>query len=237
MPNENMKVIAIMSRKGGAGKTSLGRALVSAAMSRGKRCLVLDADPQFEYVRWAQRLKINDPLFQIEPLKMTKDLSDLIETAYENDTADYVVIDTKGADGAWADDVAAESDAIIVPMKIGGGDLEITRDTYNWYVGLRTRTDNPETLPSFQVILSDWPAKPSKTETSIEEQAIKLFPVMNDYFVKRKQHVDASEHGFLHQIAKQRRESRNPLLRHHAKLYDEAVEEAGAILDSLVGDK
>ena len=237
MPNDNMKVIAIMSRKGGAGKTTLGRSMVSAAMSQGKRCLVLDADPQHEFIRWANRLSISDPLFRIEPLDVVSELTAKVEEAWQNDTADFIFIDTKGADGAWADDVAAESDAIVVPMKISGGDLEITRDTYNWYAGLRKRTDNPETLPTFYVILSDWPMKPSKTETSVEEQAIKLFPVMKDYFVKRKQHVDASEQGFLHDIAKQRRESKNPLQRVHAKHYTEALDEAASILKALSGEK
>ena len=40
MPNEDMKVIAVMSRKGGAGKTTLIRALASAAMREGKWKLV-----------------------------------------------------------------------------------------------------------------------------------------------------------------------------------------------------
>ena len=59
MPNENMKVITVMTRKGGAGKTMLTRALTSAAMSQGKKCLVLDADPQQALFRWAKKLEIS----------------------------------------------------------------------------------------------------------------------------------------------------------------------------------
>ncbi|MEP4845481.1 ParA family protein, partial [Roseibium sp.] len=53
MPNDDLKVIAIITRKGGAGKTTLTRALISAAMAQGKRCLVFDADPQQALARWA----------------------------------------------------------------------------------------------------------------------------------------------------------------------------------------
>ena len=63
MPNEDIKVILVITRKGGAGKTILTRALISAAMARGKRCLVFDADPQQALARWAIKLKIDDPLF------------------------------------------------------------------------------------------------------------------------------------------------------------------------------
>lgn len=37
MPNENLVVIAAMARKGGSGKTTLSRALISAAIAAGRR--------------------------------------------------------------------------------------------------------------------------------------------------------------------------------------------------------
>lgn len=237
MQNDNMKVIAIMTRKGGAGKTTLTRALVSAAMSKGKRCLVFDADPQQALARWANKLKINDPLFIIEPLTVVKDLSEKTDAAYENDTADYIFIDTIGAAGAWADDLAAESDAVVVPMMLSDDDLEITTDTFNWYVGLRERAEDPDALPSFHVVLSNVPAKQSKAELEVERQAVSQFPIMEDYFMHRKQHKDASAEGFLHQIAENKRNSKMPLMRVHAKHFDEAVEEAASILDALTEAK
>lgn len=235
MPNENMKVIAVMTRKGGAGKTTLTRALISAAMSRGKRCLVFDADPQQALARWARKLEISDPLFTIEPLTIANELEQKAEHAYENDTADYVFVDTIGAAGAWADDLAAESDAIVVPMMLSDDDLEITTDTYNWYVGLRERADDPDALPTFHVLLSAVPSKQSKAELAVEQAAIQNFPVMDDYFMARKQHKDASAHGFLHTLAQERRDSKFPLMRVHAKHFEEALEEASSILDSLTG--
>ncbi len=235
MPNEDMKVISIMTRKGGAGKTTLTRALISAAMSQGKRCLVFDADPQQALVRWATKLKIDDPLFKIEPLTKTSELEQKAEEAYEKNTADFVFVDTIGAAGAWADDLASESDAIVVPMMLSDDDLEITTDTFNWYVGLRERADDPEALPTFHVVLSAVPPKQSKAETEVEHKALQSFPVMDDYFMARKQHKDAAAHGFIHTLAKDRRDSKNPLMRVHAKHFDEALEEASSILDALAG--
>jgi chromosome partitioning protein len=233
MPNDDLKVISIITRKGGAAKTTLTRALVSAAMSKGKRCLVFDADPQQALARWANKLQIDDPLFRIEALTMVEELSEKVEAAYENDTADFIFIDTLGAAGAWADDLAVESDVIVVPMMLSDDDLEITTDTFNWYVGLRARAEDADALPSFHVVLANVPAKQSKAELLIEEKAVTQFPVMDDYFMHRKQHKDASSEGFLHHIAENRRKGRFHL-RVQAKHFDEAIEEASSILESLV---
>lgn len=224
-----------MTRKGGAGKTTLTRALISAAMSSGKRCLVLDADPQQALNRWATKLNINDPLFKIEQLNNTSDLAEKTDAAWEEGTTDFIFVDTLGAAGAWADDLAAASDALLIPMMLSDDDLEITKDTYNWYVGLRHRTDDPEVLPTFHVVLSSVPTKQSKSEIEVEQEALKIFPVIGDYFMTRKQHKDASRLGFLHTLAKKKRESKFPLQRVHAKHFEEALDEAASILEEIGG--
>ena len=186
--------------------------------------------------RWGNKLKVDDPLFNIEVLTMVNELSEKTEAAYENDTADFIFIDTLGAAGAWADDLAIESDAIVVPMMLSDDDLEITTDTFNWYVGLRERAEDPEALPSFHVVLSNVPAKQSKSELMIEQKAISQFPVMDDYFMHRIQHKDASAEGFIHHIADSRRNGPGHL-RVQANRFDEALEEATSILDALVREK
>jgi len=237
MPNEDLKVIAVITRKGGAGKTTLTRALVSAGMKQGKRCLVFDADPQQALARWANKLELDDPLFRIEPLTEMGELENKVEEAYESETADLIFVDTIGAAGKWADRLAQESDAIVVPMMLSDDDLEITTDTFNWYVGLRERVDDADALPKFHVLMSNVPAKPSKAETEVEHKALKLFPVMDDYFVHRIQHKDVAAEGFLHVIAQKRRSGINPLGKRHAKYFDEAVSEATSILKQLIGEK
>lgn len=229
-----MKVITIMTRKGGAGKTTLTRALVSAAMSQGKKCIVYDSDPQQALARWARKLEIDDPLFTIEHLTVADELAAKTDEAWEEGSTDFIFVDTIGAAGSWADDLAAASDALVVPMMLSDDDMEITKDTFNWYVGLKDRTDDPKALPSFRVVLSGVPAKQSVAETEVEERAVKSFPVIPEYFMSRKQHKDASSYGFLHKIAEERRQSRYGLVRVHAKHFDEAVEEAASILNDIL---
>lgn len=48
-----MKTIAVLSQKGGAGKTTLAVHLACEAVSRGQRVLVIDLDPQGSAIAWA----------------------------------------------------------------------------------------------------------------------------------------------------------------------------------------
>lgn len=231
-----MKTIAVMTRKGGAGKTTLVTALLSAALNDGKRCLAIDMDPQRSLFRWVERTKMKSDQFECAAPASFGEMAVRIETERENGSVDYIFIDTMGAAGDWADELAINSDALIVPMMLSRRDLDITIDTFNWYCNLHKRTQNPEDLPVFKVVLSGVTTKQTKAQESIENDAIKMFPVMEDYFMKRNQHLVADDLGFLHQIAQQTRKNPKPLIRTHAKHFDEAVEEATSILQEIERD-
>ena len=233
MANDNMKVVTVMSRKGGAGKTTLVRALASAAMRDGKRCIIFDTDPQQGMLNWANAVGINDPLLKVEHLEFSDELGTKTDEAYDAGDIDYIFVDSMGAAGAWADDLAAASDVIILPMKLSMDDWKSTNDTYDWYKGLAERAEAPAALPGLHVVLSDVPAKQSKTELEFEDDAFEAFPVVSHFFMSRKQHREASKEGLLHTIAQAKRNGVNPLGRVHAKHFDEALDEAAAILKEV----
>ncbi len=236
-PNDDMKIITIMTRKGGAGKTTLAQALISAAIADGKRCLSLDADTQQGLHRWLYPLAENEPLITSRQLEYAADLERWSNEAYEAGETDLIFVDTQGAAGDWADVLAGESDFLVVPMKLAEKDLNITADTFNWYVNLRNRVDDPDLLPSLRIVLADVPREPIATQKEIERRALASFPVMNNYFMHRNQHLDADTRGFLHVQAEEKRSSRNGLDRQHAKHFDEALDEARDILAEILGDQ
>ena len=240
MPNEQLKVIAIMTRKGGAGKTALARALMSAIIADGKRCIAIDADPQQALFRWWESVTTENPEvastapgLRVIGIESPSDLEAIIDDAYENDTADFVIIDTMGAGGQWADELAVHSDHIVLPMMLSDTDMRIATDTYNWYQGLFERAEDPSVLPKLAVVLSRVDKNPSNAMRAMAREANAKFPVIEELFMDRKQHADVDREGLFHQISKWRTEDPNPLMRTHARLYDEALDEAREIL-SLV---
>ena len=240
MPNEQLKVIAIMTRKGGAGKTALARALMSAIIADGKRCIAIDADPQQALFRWWESVTTENPDvastapgLRVLGIESPSDLEAIIDDTYENDTADFVIIDTMGAGGQWADELAVHSDHIVLPMMLSDTDMRIATDTYNWYQGLFERAEDPSVLPKLTVVLSRVDKNPSNAMRAMAREAYAKFPVIEELFMDRKQHADVDREGLFHQISKWRTEDPNPLMRTHARLYDEALDEAREIL-SLV---
>ena len=47
-----MNVVTLASRKGGAGKSTLTAHLAACAYAAGRRCLLIDADPQGSLTLW-----------------------------------------------------------------------------------------------------------------------------------------------------------------------------------------
>jgi chromosome partitioning protein len=241
MPNENMKVIAIMTRKGGAGKTTLARAIISAMLADGKRCIAVDADPQNALHRWWDRVNKKNPNLAKETPDLTvisidapAELETIIEDAYEQNTADFIVIDTLGAGGAWADDLAVHSDNIVLPIMLTETDMAIATDTHDWFKGLHERAEDPSQLPKLSVVLSRVDRAPSKAMLAVAKEANQYFPVIPELFMERKQHADVDREGLLHQVADARRANTSGLLRTHAKHFDEALDEARAILKAIL---
>ncbi|WP_081448438.1 ParA family protein [Fulvimarina pelagi] len=228
-----MKVITTLARKGGCGKTSLIRALTSAALSNNQRCLVLDADPQLSFVRWANRLEIYRDDLTVQPIFAVEDLDSVLDAAHDSGTVDTVFIDTKGEAGPWADYVVEQSDHIVCPMVPTETDLDITADTFNYYCEARKRTEDPDGLPTFSVVLTRMPARPKKSQVLAARKAYERFPILDEMFLERSQHWDVDREGLLNELAETRESSPNPLMRPHARLYRDALHEAQTILKQL----
>jgi len=91
--------ISLMNQKGGAGKSTVARALLSAADGRGMRCAFIDADQTGNLANWAMRASENglwstciDGYQSIDPDEV-EEIVDEIEAERE---VDLLIIDTAG---------------------------------------------------------------------------------------------------------------------------------------------
>jgi chromosome partitioning protein len=114
-----MKTVAIISQKGGAGKTTVAIHLAVTAEEHGLRAAVFDLDPQASATSWADRRQSSTPVVvAAQPPR----LSNLLEQAAAQ-AADLVLIDSAPNADAASLAAARAADIILVPCRPAAFDL------------------------------------------------------------------------------------------------------------------
>ncbi len=120
-----LKTIAIISQKGGAGKTTLSVHLATAASLAGHNVAIIDLDPQGTAASWGDRRKAETP--EVVSGQAAR-LSVLIEAARMNG-ADFLVLDTAPNADQTALRAAQSADAVLIPCRAATFDLEAIKAT------------------------------------------------------------------------------------------------------------
>ena len=114
-----MKVIAIISEKGGAGKTTVAVNLAVADEAHGLATAIFDLDPRANSTVWGDNRPSKIPA--VVPAQAPR-LPILLQQAQAND-ADLILIDTAGNAESTAGQAAALADAILIPCRPFAPDL------------------------------------------------------------------------------------------------------------------
>jgi len=115
-----MKVIAIASRKGGSGKTTLaGHLAVQAERAGDGPVALVDVDPQGSLSDWWNKRAAPTPIFMQTALT---DLADNIERLREMGTK-LLVVDTPPALTSAIGDIIKLSDLVVIPTRPSPHDL------------------------------------------------------------------------------------------------------------------
>lgn len=122
-----MKTIALISQKGGSGKTTLSINLAIAATRAGKQAVLIDLDPQQSAARWARLRKDDAPVIVSGHAPNLQHLVDKARAA----GADLVVIDTAPKSESASLVAAKIADLIIIPCQPSSLDLDAVADTVN----------------------------------------------------------------------------------------------------------
>jgi chromosome partitioning protein len=117
--------IALISQKGGVGKTTLAIHLATAFETNGQQTLLVDLDPQTSAAEWKDAREAERPYVIAVP---SSRLAKTLETARENQ-ADVVVLDTAPHSEGTALEAARAADLILVPCQPSIMDLRAMRKT------------------------------------------------------------------------------------------------------------
>lgn len=120
-----MKTIAIISQKGGAGKTTLALHLAVAAVQDDKTAIIADLDEQASATMWHKAR--NNALPHVQPTHSAA-LSTFLPEA-ERQGVDLMILDTAPQSDKPAINAAEVADLILVPCKPSVMDLRAVQNT------------------------------------------------------------------------------------------------------------
>lgn len=120
-----MKVIGLISQKGGVGKSTLALCLATSFQAAGKNTIVIDLDPQASAAEWHDARA--DKLPHVESVHAAR-LKQTVEKSQEIG-ADILILDTAPHSEATAIEAARLSDLILVPCRPSIVDLRAMRQT------------------------------------------------------------------------------------------------------------
>jgi len=163
-----MKTLAIISRKGGAGKTTIAVHLAVLADALGISAAVFDLDPQATAALWADRRKAATPA--VVPAQSPR-LVPLLSQARER-KAGLVILDTAPHADGIAVDAIAQADLVLIPCRPSTFDLDAISSSISLAENARK--------PAF-VILNAAPvqgAEAAQARTSLEGFGVKVCPVI-----------------------------------------------------------
>lgn len=125
MPTSPMKTIALVTQKGGTGKSTIAVHLAVAARRHGKVVAVIDIDPQGSAKLWAEK-RGRDDLAVISA--RAAELPRLLEEA-RRQGADFVLIDTAGHMNVSSAAVIQSADIVLIPCRASLYDMDASAET------------------------------------------------------------------------------------------------------------
>ncbi len=122
-----MKTVAIISQKGGAGKTTIALHLATAAAIEGRNTAIIDLDPQASAANWSDRREAELPVvLSAHASRLTHEIKRVEEMEGE-----LLIIDTAPHSDSAALEAAKAADLILVPCRPAILDIEAISNTLN----------------------------------------------------------------------------------------------------------
>ena len=115
-----MKTLALITQKGGAGKTTIAINLAVAFAAQNQRVALIDADPQQTAVQWGQDRAESPGLdvFAVDATEISQAVKEAASEGY-----DLAIIDTAGRDAPSVSVAATASDFVLVPCRPSIADI------------------------------------------------------------------------------------------------------------------
>lgn len=159
-----MRTIAMVSQKGGTGKSTLTIGLAVAAMSDGHRVAVIDADAQRTLMRWRRRRELREPVVETcHPRDLGKKIDFLARCG-----TTLALVDTAAGHNADAEYAIRAADLCLIPARPSAADIEATVPTFTAVRGYKK---------PFAFVLNQTPARGARADcaaAALSDTAVSL---------------------------------------------------------------
>lgn len=179
-----MKSLAVISQKGGCGKSTTAQGLAVEGVRAGLKVALIDLDQQASSGKWSDRREESDRLAVV--CSPAARLPKVLEQA-KAEGVDFVVIDTPPHAGQIAIEAAKLADRVLIPIEPHISSLE-TLSTVSDILKLAGK-------PPAEVLINDAPIQGRRHEDAREwliGQGFKVAPVV---LFHRAGHSDAGDLG------------------------------------------
>ena len=123
-----MRIITLVTQKGGSGKTTLAACLAVAASEAGERAIALDLDPQQSLWKWGEERKADAPAVdRLDPTQLTQ-LSAIVR-ALDEQGFTLAILDTAGVASTATHLAMQVSDLCLIPARPSRIDIQATWST------------------------------------------------------------------------------------------------------------
>lgn len=160
-----MKTIAVMSRKGGAGKSTVAVHLATAAAATGKRVVLVDMDPQRSALEWARERRIEWPLV----IEGRAGALFTTHRAADRSGVDLMIVDSRASSEAEQAEAARLADLCLIVVRPSFFDLQAVGRTVEL-------VENMRRLGLF--VLNQAPVRRNGTEPRVIREAVNY---LNDF--------------------------------------------------------
>lgn len=165
-----VKVVAVISQKGGVSKTTIATALAVAAEQDGKSAAIFDLDPQGSASFWKDTRQAESPaVISVQPVR----LAHMLKAARDAGT-ELVIIDAPPVAKDVAFQAAEHADFILIPTKPAVLDLMAATETLKL---VKRATEPPKPCAVVMTLCPILGREVADTEEAIRQMGAKVAPV------------------------------------------------------------
>jgi chromosome partitioning protein len=159
----NMRVVAVVNEKGGAGKSTLSINLAAALARQGRKVVIVDADPQGTARDWREAT----PEDMDMPPVVALDRPELLLSSLKTLSGDVLIIDTPAKAERMSANVIRVADVALIPVQPSAADVWASAATVKLIQSKRdvggkieaafvASRVNPQTKLSREILAGEW---------------------------------------------------------------------------------